>query len=152
MNTQTRLEPVTLTLDLDCSVEHAFDTWTRNMSAWWPFDTHAVEPDKATRCVVEEHEGGRIYEITSEGTEHLWGTVLECRRPDLLVHSWHPGGDPKKATQITLRFEAAGDRCRFQLIHEGFEVLGDRGPAVRESYGPGWRHVAGECFKGLADA
>lgn len=151
MKTTSKLEPVILTLDLACSVEHAFDTWTARMGQWWPLDSHAVETDKATRCVVEPHKGGRIYEITSEGKEHLWGTVLECQRPGLLHHTWHPGGDPEKPTNVLIRFEPNGDGCRLTLVHEGFEILGERGPLVRDNYVPGWQFVAGECFKGLVD-
>lgn len=151
MNTPVKLEPVTLTVDLNCPVEHAFDTYSGKMGAWWPLDSHAVETDKATNCIIETREGGRIYEVTSEGKEHLWGTVLECRRPDLLIHSWHPGGDPEKPTRVQIRFEPVGKGCRLSLTHEGFEILGERGPSVRDNYGPGWQHVIGACFKGLAD-
>lgn len=151
MNDHVKLEPVTLDLDLNCSIEHAFDTYTTRMTEWWPLDTHAVETDKATTCVFETRKGGRIYEVTSEGAEHLWGTVLDCERPTLLVHSWHPGGDPEKPTKVQIRFETAGNGCRLTLVHEGFEVLGERGPAVRDNYVPGWQHVIGECFMGLAD-
>ena len=66
MNSPVKLEPVTLTLDLTCSVEHAFDTYTKHMGDWWPLDSHAVETDKATHCVLETREGGRIYEVTSD--------------------------------------------------------------------------------------
>lgn len=152
MNVPVKLEPVSLTLDLVCSVEHAFDTYTDRMSEWWPLGSHAVETDKATKCVVETRRGGRIYEVTSEGKEHLWGTVLECERPGLLRHSWHPGGDPEKPTTVEIRFESSGDGCRMSLVHDGFEILGERGPLVRDQYVPGWNFVAGECFRRLADA
>lgn len=152
MNQPTRLEPVTLSLDLDCTVEHAFDTYTANMGDWWPLDTHAVETDKATTCTLEAHEGGRIYEVTSEGKEHLWGTVVECIRPRLLAHTWHPGGDPEKTTNVRIQFESHGDGCRITLVHEGFEVLGERGPVVRDNYVPGWAFVIGERFKAGAEA
>jgi uncharacterized protein YndB with AHSA1/START domain len=152
MSQQTRLEPVVVTIDLSCSVEHAFDTYTDNMAAWWPLDSHAVETDKATFCVFEAHEGGSIYEVTSEGKQQLWGTVLDCTRPHLLRHTWHPGGDPQKPTTVALQFATVGTGSRLTLTHEGFEILGERGPAVREGYGPGWQFVAGERFKSCAEA
>lgn len=151
MSQKTRLEPVVLTIELTCSVEHAFDTYTDNMSAWWPLGSHAVETDKATSCVFEAHEGGRIFEVTSEETQHQWGTVLECNRPRLLRHTWHPGGDPEKPTTVELQFESVGKGSRLTLTHEGFEILGERGPAVRESYVPGWQFVVGERFKTCAE-
>lgn len=151
MKTRSKLEPVTLSIDLDCSVEHAFDTYTGRMESWWPLDSHAVETDKVQRCVFEPREGGRIYEVTSEGKEHLWGTVLTCERPTLLVYSWHPGGDPEKPTKVQIRFEPGNDGCTLSLIHEGFEILGERGPKARDGYGPGWQYVIGKCFKGLAE-
>lgn len=152
MSHHTKLEPVKLSIDLACSPDHAFDTYTAQMGAWWPLDTHAVETDKATTCILEPRESGRIYEVTSEGTEHLWGTVLECVRPGLLVHTWHPGGDPEKSTKVQIRFESHGDGCRMTLVHEGFEVLGERGPIVRDNYVPGWKFVMGEHFKARAEA
>lgn len=151
MSSHTKPEPVKLTLSLNCTIEHAFDTYTVKMGGWWPLDSHAVETDKATTCIMEAREGGRIYEITSEGKEHLWGTVLEYQRPTLLAHTWHPGGDPNRSTTVQVRFESDDNGCQLSLLHEGFEVLGERGPAVRESYVPGWQYVIGECFRGLAD-
>lgn len=152
MNQHTKLEPVKLSIKLACSPEHAFDTYTTHMGAWWPLDTHAVETDKTDTCTFEARKGGRIYEITSEGKEHLWGTVLECTRPGSLAHTWHPGGDPEKSTKVQIRFESSSDGCRLTLMHEGFEVLGERGPAVRDNYVPGWQFVVGECFKSAAEA
>lgn len=152
MNAVTKLEPVVLTLDLKCTAQHAFEAYTGDMGKWWPLDTHAVETDKATTCIFETREGGRIYEVTSEGTEHLWGTVLECTRPDRIAHTWHPGGDPEKSTRVQIQFESNDDGCRLTLVHEGFEVLGERGPDVRNNYVPGWTFVIGERFKAFATA
>lgn len=78
--------------------------------------------------------------------------VQECNGPRLLVYSRHPGGSPEIATRVHILFESNGDGCRMTLVHEGFEVLGERGPIVRDNYVPGWKFVFGECFKARAEA
>ena len=35
------MEPIRLTLELACSVEHAFTVWTSKIDSWWPAD-HTV--------------------------------------------------------------------------------------------------------------
>jgi uncharacterized protein YndB with AHSA1/START domain len=145
------LAPVELTLDLKCSADHAFRTFTKQISDWWPVESHSVE--EAQKVVFESHVGGRIYEIGSSGKEYLWGTVLAVESPGLLRFTWHPGSDPTLGhSEVEVRISECGKGSRLTLIHRGFENLGERGAEIREQYVPGWQFVAAECFRQTAEA
>lgn len=150
MNEVVTLAPVELALDLKCSVEHAFRTFTAQISDWWPLESHSVED--AQKVIFETHVDGRIYEIGSSGTEHLWGTVLAIETPNLLRFTWHPGRNPDEGySEVEIRISEDGGGARLKLVHRGFENLGERSAEIRDQYVPGWKFVAGECFKQAAD-
>ena len=46
--TETRVEPLRLSFDVERPADHAFDVWTRDIGRWWPPDHTATgEPDLA---------------------------------------------------------------------------------------------------------
>ena len=152
MSQTSTLAPVTLSLELKCSAAHAFKVFTAEVAKWWPLDSHSVELEKAKGVVFEAKVGGRIYEIGADGTEHLWGTVLDCRASDYLKYTWHPGGDPKDVhTEVEVTFVETGKTSRLDLVHTGFERYGERAGLIRENYITGWQYVAGECFKAAVE-
>ena len=151
MTAQTKLPPVDLTFDINCTPEHAFEIYTKRMSDWWPLETHSVDGTKSESCHMEGRTGGRIFERGASGVEHLWGTILEWVPPRRLRHTWHPGGDPKKPMEVTITFEQNDKGTRMHLVHTGWEHYGERANAVREGYVKGWGFVAGQCFAELAE-
>ena len=66
------IEPLRVSIDVDCGAEHAFDTWTTRFGTWWPRG-HTVSGDPAATVVLEPRVRGRIYERTPEGVEIDWG-------------------------------------------------------------------------------
>ena len=64
-------DPLRMSFDVACTVEHAFEVWTSGMGTWWPQDHTAS--GKAELVVLESGVGGRIYERSSDGVEHDWG-------------------------------------------------------------------------------
>ena len=66
------IDPLRLSFELACSVEHAFTTWTARIGSWWPAD-HTVTGEDDISIVLEPRVGGRIYERTGAGAEHDWG-------------------------------------------------------------------------------
>ena len=131
-------------------VEDAFRLYTEGIATWWPLRTHSVAGEEAETCVLEPRRGGRLYERTSAGEEHEWGTVLVWDPPHRLVHTWHPGRDEDSAQEIEIRFAPDGAGTRVELVHTGWEKLGDRAAAVFESYDSGWDYVLGERYGGAA--
>jgi uncharacterized protein YndB with AHSA1/START domain len=130
-------EPLLRDLAVDCPVEHAFDVWTRRIDAWWPRD-HTATGREDVRVVLESRVGGRIYERTSDGTEHDWGEVTVWEPPHRLAYLWHFRSDRTAATDVDIRFVAEGARTRIVIEHTGWERLGDQAPTWRDRNRMGW--------------
>jgi uncharacterized protein YndB with AHSA1/START domain len=89
---------------------------------------------------------GRLVETLSDGRETVWGYILAWDPPHRLVFSWHPGHDcartqVSEATEVEVRFSAAGDATEVELVHRHWERLGERAAAAREEYHQGWDPV-----------
>ena len=80
-------------ITVDASQEHAFVVFTREMTSWWPIDSHHIGEKDMERAVMEEKAGGRWFERAGDGTECEWGRVLEWEPPDRVVLAWHLTAD-----------------------------------------------------------
>ena len=95
--------------------------------------------------VFEAREGGRLYERLSNGEECDWGEILVWDPPNRIVLTWHPGyEDPAEMTEIEVRFSAAGEGTLVELVHTGWERLGERRASARNGYNEGWNYVLGK--------
>ncbi|MBW8012110.1 MAG: hypothetical protein FVQ83_12865 [Chloroflexi bacterium] len=137
------LPPVEKSIQVSLPVDAAFKLFTQGLSTWWPLASHSVGLDKVESCIVEEHEGGRVYEIQKDGSEAPWGTVLAWEPPHRFMMSWHPGRDENTAQELEVLFDAEGEGTRIELIHRGWETLGDKAKETREGYITGWDTVLG---------
>ena len=129
--------PLNFTFDVACSVEHAFETWTSRIDAWWPADHTATGRDDTT-VVLERRVGGRIYERGVDGVEHEWGEVTVWEPPSRLGYLWHLRRDRADATEVEIRFRAGAGVTRIEIEHRGWERLGAAGPEWRERNQGGW--------------
>ncbi|MEM9069454.1 MAG: SRPBCC family protein [Myxococcota bacterium] len=134
------IAPVVKTLELSCSVEHAFTVFTQRMATWWPLATHSIAGVNAESVTVEGEVGGRIVERASDGSEHVWGTILIWEPPTRLAFTWHPGRDASSAQHVEVRFES-GTSTTVTLTHKGWEKLGDEAQTHRDGYDSGWDGV-----------
>jgi uncharacterized protein YndB with AHSA1/START domain len=131
------MEPVKISFDVACSVDHAFDVWTRQIGAWWPAD-HTVTGE-ADLVVLQGGVGGRIYERTADGNEHDWGRITVWEPPQQLTYLWHLGADPASATEVEILFHALGEAAtRIEIEHRGWERLGRAGDEWRDRNQAGW--------------
>lgn len=132
------IEPLRLSVDLDCAADHAFDVWTRRLSMWWPKD-HSVSGDPETEIHLEPWVYGRIFERTPDGTEHDWGRINRWDPPSHLGYQWHIGRDADAATDVELTFVALDeDRTRLEVVHSGWERLGREAQDWRNANSAGW--------------
>jgi uncharacterized protein YndB with AHSA1/START domain len=130
--------PLRFSLDVACSVEHAFAVWTSGIATWWPRD-HTVTAEEGLRVVLEPRVGGRIFERTAGGAEHDWGEVTVWEPPSRLEYLWFLRADRADATDVAVRFEpAGGGTTRVEITHSGWERLGTRGGAWRDRNHQGW--------------
>jgi uncharacterized protein YndB with AHSA1/START domain len=131
-------EPLHFSVDVGCSVDHAFAVWTSGIGTWWPGD-HTVTGEPGLRVVLEGRPGGRIYERTASGAEHDWGEITVWEPPRRLAYSWFLRTDRTDATDVTVRFSPLdAGRTRVEIEHAGWERLGARGAAWRERNLGGW--------------
>ena len=135
------IEPLRLSLVVECPVEHAFDVWTAKTSSWWPL-THTVTVEPGLEVVFEGEPGGRIFERTPSGLEVDWGKITVWEPPRRLGYLWHIRTDRADATEVEIGFFDQGDSTtRVDIEHRGWERLGTRGPSWRDVNRSGWDGV-----------
>ncbi|MBA2555086.1 MAG: SRPBCC domain-containing protein [Geodermatophilaceae bacterium] len=128
-------------LDVACSADHAFHTWTSRIAMWWPA-AHTTTGEEYLDVVIEPCVGGRIYERTRSGREVDWGRVVRWDPPRRFAFRWHLGTDASNATDVELTFVPAGpDATTVDLVHTGWDRLGAAGPVRREGNNAGWTAV-----------
>ena len=72
MSTQAQDLVVRKSVTVDCSQQHAFDTFTERIYSWWPFETHSPSDERPEAAVFEPRVGGRVYDRLANGEEHAW--------------------------------------------------------------------------------
>ena len=135
---------------VECSVEHAWATFTERLHEWWPLETHSIQADEdrgRTESVAFGGAlGGRVCERTTDGEDLAWAEITAWEPPTRLVLDWNPSRDARRPrTEVEVRFVADGDRTRVELEHRGWERLGERGLQMRAGYESegGWARVVG---------
>jgi uncharacterized protein YndB with AHSA1/START domain len=128
------------------SVEDAFRVFTDGIDGWWPRRTHSVFAERAEKVVLEGEVGGRFYEVATDDEEAEWGIVTVWEPPHRLAYTWYPGRGPESAQEVDLRFTPEGSGTRVDLVHTGWEKLGDRAAEQLASYETGWEYVLGRCY------
>jgi uncharacterized protein YndB with AHSA1/START domain len=141
--------PVVAAVTVPLPPEHAFALFTGGMGRWWPLATHSIAADSyegsvtATAVRMEAGVGGRIVESTSDGGEYEWGEVLEWNPPRRVAFSWNPTLEDRPQTHVAVTFSPADGGTRVELVHTGWERLGERGERMRRGYDEGWPVVLG---------
>jgi uncharacterized protein YndB with AHSA1/START domain len=139
MQQTTEVAPIHKSVTVARPVEEAFALFTDGIATWWPLATHSIFDQRAATAVFEGRVGGRLYELSADGEEGVWGTVLVWEPPHRIVYSWHPGRGEETAQEVEIRFTAEGERTRVDLEHRGWE----RAPEKRPGYDEGWDVVLG---------
>jgi uncharacterized protein YndB with AHSA1/START domain len=132
------IEPLVLSFEVACPVEHAFDTWAHDIDRWWPAD-HTSTGEEGLTIVLEPRVSGRIYQQDRHGREVDWGEVTVWDPPRRLGYLWHLRRDRADATDVSITFEAlASDLTRVRIEHRGWERLGAQGRSWRDANLGGW--------------
>jgi len=132
------IEPLEISFEVASTTGHAFETWTRRIDAWWPAD-HTASGDPHARIVLEPGVGGRLYERSSDGVEHDWGRVIEWEPPTRFGYTWHLRRNAAEATDVHITFTSLdASRTRVDIVHTGWERLGDAGRDWRDQNHGGW--------------
>jgi uncharacterized protein YndB with AHSA1/START domain len=133
------LTEIQKTIELEATLEGAFRIWTEHLGRWWPLAEHSIGKADAMGCFIEPGIGGRLYETSRTGEEHLWGRVALWEPPRRLAYSWHPEGDLSERTMVLVMFTPlAPNRTRLTLTHSGWQPGQEE---RRTSYHKGWDGV-----------
>lgn len=147
MSTQAADTSVRAQIEVETSVERAFQAFFGEMASWWNPDHHILEGQLA-EMVVEPRVGGHIYDRGVDGRECHWARVLVYDPPHRVVFSWDINvdwkveTDPDKTSEVEVRFIPEGpDRTRVELEHRNLERHGDGWEGMRDAIGsPGGWH------------
>jgi uncharacterized protein YndB with AHSA1/START domain len=131
---------------VDAPLDTAFAVFTEDMASWWPPEHHIIEAPLAS-MVFEAREGGRVYDVGTDGSECQWARVLVYDPPARVVFSWDINlqwqieSDPAKASEVEVRFLSEGERrTRVELAHRHLDRHGEGWEAMRDgiSSDEGW--------------
>ncbi len=157
MNRTITVAPVRKSLVLNASQRRAFETFTGNMTRWWPA-THTILKSPLKTTVLEPRVDGRWYQVGEDGSECDIGRVLEWQPNDRLLISWQINPDwqfdPNLVTEIEVLFIAEGEkRTRVEFEHRLLERMGEKAEIARTSIDSpgGWTAIL-ESFKSVAEA
>ena len=137
------LPAVKKSVTVNLSVEEAFRLFTEGIHTWWPLASHSIGEQDAETCVLEEKQGGRLYEVLKDGTQREWGRILVWESPHRFITSWHPGRESATAQEVEVVFTAERNSTRVDLNHRNWELLGTQAKATRNGYVEGWDYVLG---------
>ena len=135
------MKPVVREVAVPVGPDMAFRRFTTEIQRWWPRQTHSVSRDACREVVMEEGEGGRVFERNDEGEEVPWGVIVTWEPPTKLVFTWHPGRGEETAQEVEVRFRAVDEGCSVTVVHSGWEKFGERAEEVRGQYQEGWEPV-----------
>ena len=140
MNVQTQpitVPPIRKSVRVRAPRERAFEVFTQGMGRWW-FKSHSLLKAPQKNVVVEPREGGRWFEIGEDGSEQMWGRVLDWSPPERLVLAWQITGDwsydPSFETAVEVRFTTDGEQTLVEFEHRDLERFGPRAKELRDDY------------------
>ena len=135
------IEPIRFSFVVGCPPDHAFDTWTKRATSWWPVE-HSASHERGAEIVFEPRTGGRIFERTADGGEIEWGEIVEWDRPRRLRYLWRIATETDNATDVEIAFTPVAEGgTRVDIEHGGWDRLGDFGREWREANVGGWTGV-----------
>lgn len=139
-----QIEPIRKKLEVKLPAEDAFRLFTEGINKWWPLVTHSVWGEGAESCYFEGWVGGRIVEVSKHGEESEWGKVLVWEPYTRVSFQWYPDRTPETAQEVTVMFTETAGGSRLELIHTGWETLGEQALEKRNGYVTGWDFVLGK--------
>jgi uncharacterized protein YndB with AHSA1/START domain len=139
MSVQIADTTVRSSVEVDATIERAFEVFTDDIGSWWNADHHILQAELA-EMVFEPRVGGHVYDRGVDGSECRWARVLAYEPPHRFVISWDVSAqwqletDPAKASEVEVRFIALGpDSTRVELEHRNLERHGEGWEGMRDA-------------------
>jgi uncharacterized protein YndB with AHSA1/START domain len=135
---------VSVDIDVQVPVEHAFRVFTEGIGEWWDPDHHLLAGELVS-MTFEPRVGGHVIDRYADGRQCRWARVLAYEPPHRLVFSWdittdwRIETDPGKTSEVEVTFSAtAPERTHVVLTHRHLDRHGDGWQAMRDAVGRGW--------------
>ena len=145
------LEPIIYTIEVPCDQEMAFNVFAKEMGDWWPLDKRCMsmkDGKSAKSLLIEAQSGGKITEISEDGTEYLWGTIKSYLPFNLLSMDFHMGFPPEMASLVEVQFKVIKeDLTQVTLTQSNWEAFGDMAEMMRGGYGSSWGLIFEQAYK-----
>lgn len=136
MNLHIQPAPVIKSIFVNAPQAHAFEIFTAGIGRWWP-KSHKIGPTDLDRPIIEPREGGRWYELDTDGSECEIGEVAVWDPPARALLIWKLNAewkfDPDLVTEVEVRFTPEGEGTRVDLEHRHLERLGETAAQMREA-------------------
>jgi uncharacterized protein YndB with AHSA1/START domain len=132
------IAPLRKSITVACAPERAFEVFAGEVASWWPAHTHSIHGVKVTDVVIEQFEGGEMYEVADGGKREHWARVTAWEPPKRLVLAWHVNPDTPGPTEVEVTFTPEDGGTRVDLEHRNWEAAGDGAARMRDNYGTGW--------------
>ena len=133
------LPPVRRSREVAAPPERTWVALTAEIGSWWPLGGRFSCSGPGA---VVGFRDGALVETAPDGTEFVWGEVLDWDPPRRLRLTWHPGRPAgPAATEVELSVvPLPGGGSRVEVVHTGWERTSapDR---LRDSYDKGWVDV-----------
>jgi len=113
--------PIELTYDLLCTMEVAFDAFTRRIDEWWH---PAYAPPGLQEVRIDPEVGGAATMRLADGSSYRWGTVTEWEPPRRYAQTFTIAQDPEHPSSLSVRILPNGSHGR---RHSGSRVLFEHG-------------------------
>jgi len=151
------LDAITVVSKINRSPSETFDAFMSKASHWWPLDTHSVSPylgePAPDTVVIERHEGGKIFEISTNGEHRIWGNITDYQEGRRVAFTWYPGLSASEATAVSVNFDPADDGTTIvTLVHNGWETRGDKAAEIRANYLTGWTDIIQNRFTAFTNS
>jgi uncharacterized protein YndB with AHSA1/START domain len=138
MSEVATIAPVRKTVTVACSVDRAWEVFAGEVASWWPTRIHSIHQEKVKDVVLEQREGGEMYEVAEGGEREHWARVTTWDPPRRLVLAWRVNPATPAPTEIEITFTPEGDGTRVELEHRNWEQAGEAGAKMRDGYESGW--------------
>lgn len=143
------IEPVRKSIEVRCEPETAFRIFTSGIADWWPVDRHSISSmrgENPASIALEPHVGGQVFEITADGRRENWARITHFEPGRKIALNWHVMVPEDQATTVEVLFLPISGGTRVELVHSGWEILGESGAQMRNNYNGGWVGVFETAF------
>ncbi len=143
-------EPLIKTIEVPCGQREAFGVFVDEMGSWWPlakFSASAKMGTTAESLRVDARVGGKIVETSTDGTEHLWGTIKSYEPYASVSMDFHIGLPADTASLVEVSFtELEAERTRVVLTQSEWERFGRFAEMMLSGYPKGWIAIFDEAY------